>query len=89
MVFFNQKMPSVSRTGNRGHLTALQHTVGDGTGIDAVQWILGERINTVYAKTSDKIFHDKTIMSLMEDGDLPYSISGFFEEWKQGCRKEP
>lgn len=32
-------------------------------------------------------FHDKTIMSLMESGDLPYSISGFFEEWKQGCRE--
>lgn len=32
-------------------------------------------------------FHDKTIMSLMEDGALPYSISGFFEEWKRGCRE--
>lgn len=27
--------------------------------IDAIQWILGERIKTVYAKASDKIFHDK------------------------------
>lgn len=32
-------------------------------------------------------FHDKTIFSLLEGGALPYSISGFFNEWKRGCRE--
>jgi len=34
--------------------------------IDAVQWILGERIKTVYAKASDKIFHDKGMMDCVQ-----------------------
>lgn len=32
-------------------------------------------------------FHDKTILSLLSDGQLPYSISGFFQEWKRGCQE--
>ena len=45
-----------------------------------------ERIR-VFMLENPEDFHDKTIMSLMENGELPYSISGFFEEWKQGCRE--
>lgn len=32
-------------------------------------------------------FHFRTDMSLMADGSLPESISGFFAEWKKGCEE--
>lgn len=32
-------------------------------------------------------FHDKTDLSMLKDGALPVSVSGFFEEWKQGTRE--
>lgn len=34
--------------------------------IDAVQWILGERIKTVYAKASDKVFGHKNMMDCVQ-----------------------
>lgn len=32
-------------------------------------------------------FHDKTILSLLENGAPPDCVSGFFTEWKQGCQE--
>lgn len=34
--------------------------------IDAIQWILGEKIKTVYAKASDHIFHDKGMLDCVQ-----------------------